>query len=212
MWFDVLAYVICYVNERNRIDSYVIIDVIGNIMRRLLRMLFYLFVLLVMAMDQLSKLWIRIHMKVGDSMPFNQFIQLTYYENSGMAHSLFQGYGRLFAVVAILFIAGVLYYRRKGELRGAIMEIGAGFFVGGALGNAIDRIWFGEVTDFLEFRSGHGVLNLADVAINIGVLLIVIDTLVKYLKQHKGDQSHNKMNPIAGIDPTRKNGMLREDD
>ncbi|MFE5318605.1 signal peptidase II [Paenibacillus sp. NPDC056579] len=146
-------------------------------------MLFYIFAVLAAAVDQGSKLWIRAHMEVGASTPvWDSVLHFTHYENSGMAHSLFQGYGRLFALFAVLFIAGVLYYRKKGELKGRLIDISMGFLVGGAAGNAIDRILFGKVTDFLEFTWSHGIMNLADVAINIGVLLFIASTIAGVVK------------------------------
>ena len=71
-------------------------------------------------------------MRLGDSG-----MQLQHYENSGMAGSMFQGNARLFGVVAVLFIAGMMYYRHKGEIRGFWMQAGAGFMVGGALGTRL---------------------------------------------------------------------------
>lgn len=112
-------------------------------------------------------------------MPFwEPYISFSHYENSGAAGSSFQGYGRYFIIVGVLFVAGVLYYRRKGLLKGIMLESGAAFLVGGAIGNTIDRIWFGKVTDFLVFGSRNGVLNLADLALNVGVLLIIVDMLL----------------------------------
>jgi signal peptidase II len=126
-------------------------------------MLFYMIVLLVVALDQGSKMLIRTHMEVGDSAPiWNHFIHFTYYQNSGTAGSSFQRYGRIFIVFAVLVVEGVLYYRSKGELKGFVMVAGTGFLIGGAIGNAIDRVLFNKVTDFIVFRSGHGVLKLAD--------------------------------------------------
>lgn len=58
------------------------------------------------------------------------------------------------------------------------METGTALLVGGAVGNAIDRILFNKVTDFVAFQHGHGILNLADIAINVGVLLILADTFI----------------------------------
>ncbi|MCS7460783.1 signal peptidase II [Paenibacillus doosanensis] len=147
-------------------------------------MLFYITAAIVTAIDQWAKIWIRNSMEVGQSVPFwDPVLHFTYYENSGMAHSLFPGYGRLFALFAVLFIAGVLYYRAKGEIKGRWMDLSMGFLVGGAAGNAIDRILFGKVTDFLEFTSGHGILNLADVAINIGVLLVIVSAVIGIVKK-----------------------------
>ncbi|PAF29782.1 signal peptidase II [Paenibacillus sp. 7516] len=157
-------------------------------------MLFYFIALLVTLVDQGTKMAVRMYMEVGDMMRLGDSgMQLQHYENSGMAGSMFQGNARLFGVVAILFIAGILYYRRKGEIRGFWMQAGAGFMVGGALGNAIDRFVFAKVTDFLVFPSGRGILNLADVAINIGVILLVIGMLIRALKSYRAKRSRNAL-------------------
>lgn len=104
---------------------------------------------------------------------------MTYIENSGMAGGLLQGYGRLFGVVSVLFVAGVIYFRKKGAIKGRVMELGFAFLVGGAIGNGIDRLLFGQVTDFLLTRR-NGVLNVADHAIEIGVMLVVCSLIIEF--------------------------------
>lgn len=147
-------------------------------------MIFYGIALFVILADQISKVLVRHHMEVGESIPFlSHVLKFTFYENSGAAFSSFQGYGRIFIIVAAGFVAAVLYYRRKGEIRGHLMNAAAGFLVGGAVGNAIDRALFGKVTDFLVFGRSDGILNLADVAINAGVVLAVFYLLRGQLKQ-----------------------------
>lgn len=145
-------------------------------------MRFYAVVLIVFAIDQLTKAWIRIHLEVGETAVFRG-IEFTRYENSGMAGSLLQGYGRLFGVVAVLFVIGVLYYRRQEEARGKWLDYGLGLLVGGAIGNGIDRLLFGQVTDFIV-RSG-GILNVADHAIELGVLLIVARSIVVWIRSRR---------------------------
>jgi signal peptidase II len=80
----------------------------------------------------------------------------------------------------VLFVIGVLYFRRTGEMNGALIDSSFGFLVGGAIGNGIDRLLFGQVTDFI-IRSG-GILNLADHAIELGVLLLIIYGVVSWFK------------------------------
>ena len=143
-------------------------------------MLFYVIAILVIMTDQLSKYLIRTYIDIDETFTL-WGIQLTHIENSGMAGSLFQGYGRLFGVVALLFVIGVLYFRSTGEMKGALIDSSFGFLVGGAIGNGIDRLLFGQVTDFI-IRSG-GVLNLADRAIQMGVLLLIIYGVVSWLKK-----------------------------
>ncbi|NHN32318.1 signal peptidase II [Paenibacillus sp. S3N08] len=146
-------------------------------------MLFYMISIAVVLIDQISKICVRIFMELGETVPFHRLLEFTYIENSGMARGLFPGYARLFAVIAILFVAGIMYYRKKGELRGKWMDIGTGFLAGGAIGNGIDRVIFGSVTDFLAFGSGRGIMNLADMAINIGVLCMVFAMVRAYVME-----------------------------
>ncbi|RDW19430.1 signal peptidase II [Oceanobacillus arenosus] len=143
-------------------------------------MLFYVIAILVIVMDQISKYLIRIYIDINETFTL-WGIQLTHIENSGMAGGLFLGYARLFGFVAVLFVIGVLYIRRTEEMKGALIDSSFGFLVGGAIGNGIDRLLFGQVTDFI-IRSG-GVLNLADHAIEIGVLLLIIYAVVSWLKK-----------------------------
>ncbi|MBT2730187.1 signal peptidase II [Bacillus sp. ISL-75] len=142
-------------------------------------MLFYVIAILVIVMDQLSKYLIRAYIDINETFTW-WGIQLTHIENSGMAGGLFQGYARLFGVVAVLFVIGVLYFRKTGDMKGALIDSSFGFLVGGAIGNGIDRLLFGQVTDFI-IRSG-GILNLADHAIEIGGLLLIIYGVVSWLK------------------------------
>lgn len=142
-------------------------------------MLFYVFAILVIVMDQVSKYLIRVYIDINETFTL-WGIPLTHIENSGMARGLFQGYARLFGVLAVLFVIGVYYFRRTGEMKGALIDSSLGFLVGGAIGNGIDRLLFGQVTDFI-IRSG-GILNLADHAIEIGVFLLLIFGVVSWLK------------------------------
>ncbi|OXM87889.1 signal peptidase II [Paenibacillus rigui] len=154
-------------------------------------MLFYIIAGLVVAIDQMTKILIRMNVEIGETIPL-WGMELTHYENSGMAHSLFQGYGRLFAVAAILFVTVVIYYRRQGVLKGVMADLSFGFLAGGAAGNGIDRILFGQVTDFLTSRSGKGILNLADHAIEIGIVLFIVSGLLQMVRKRRSSELTNK--------------------
>jgi signal peptidase II len=143
--------------------------------------IFYIIAILVVLVDQISKMLIRINIKIDENFSL-WGMQITHIENSGMAGSLFQGYGRLFGILAFLFVAGVIYYRKLGMFKGKMSEISFAFLVGGALGNGIDRLLFGRVTDFLVSSSRNGVLNMADHAIEVGVLILVIRFVIQFLK------------------------------
>lgn len=157
-------------------------------------MLFYLISVLVIIADQTAKILVRAHMQLGETIHiWSPYLQFSYYENSGAAFSSFQGYGKYFAVVAALFVAAVFYYRRKGELNGFLLEAASGFLVGGAVGNAVDRVIFHQVTDFLVFGRDGGILNLADLAINAGGLLIIVHLITEKLKSVSAKRRGNIM-------------------
>ncbi|MDF2962471.1 MAG: hypothetical protein K0S39_4206 [Paenibacillus sp.] len=141
--------------------------------------MFYFIMILVTVIDQAFKVWVRMNMDVGESIViWNGILSFTHYQNSGAAGSSFQGYGRYFVIPAVLVVGYILYSRRKGNLKGRLVEAGTAFFAGGAVGNAIDRILFGRVTDFIDFHGGRGILNIADHAINIGVILMLLDAVI----------------------------------
>lgn len=143
-------------------------------------MFFYILSLIVLLIDQGSKWWVRAHMSVGETLGvLAPYLHFEYYQNSGAAFSSFQGYGKWFAYLAVVVVGVIVYYRIKGALHGIVMEIAAGFLVGGALGNALDRLIFGKVTDFIVWGSGSGIMNIADLAINAGVLLLIVGMLLR---------------------------------
>lgn len=160
-------------------------------------MLFYTIVLLTTAVDRLSKLWVRANMQVGETKAvWEPYVSFLHFENTGAAGSSFQGFGRYFIVVGVLFVAGALYFRRKGHLQGWLLQSGAAFLVGGAIGNTWDRIVYGKVTDFLVFGSRGGIMNMADLFLNVGVLLILAD-LARNWWRSRGDKEAPDPPPSA---------------
>lgn len=141
--------------------------------------LFYTVAIIAILLDQISKYMIRTHLEVGDTIEvWKGVLHFTHYQNSGAAFGMFEGYGRLFIPVAVIVVGIVIYMRKKGHINGGFIEVGYGLYVGGAIGNAIDRILFNQVTDFIHFQSRGGILNLADYALNFGILLILVDALI----------------------------------
>ncbi|MBO9609001.1 MAG: signal peptidase II [Paenibacillaceae bacterium] len=130
----------------------------------------------VVLLDQAAKVWVRLEMEVGQSIPVWDGFQLTSFRNSGAMGSSFEGYGRWFIIPAVLVLIWFVDSIRRGILNGILLKVGAAIFAGGAIGNAIDRLLFGQVTDFLDF--GRGVSNFADHAISLGLLLILLQELV----------------------------------
>jgi len=143
---------------------------------------FLLTVLLVVVADQLSKLWIRSKLLVGQSlfeMGFFQIIRLP--PNTGAAFGLFQDQSFALTIVAIVGIAAILLYalliyRRFPFLNNLLGRSALGLILGGTIGNLIDRLRFGGVTDFISIGIWPA-FNIADAAIVVGVILFAYSLL-----------------------------------
>ncbi|CAI6066031.1 signal peptidase II [Cohnella sp. JJ-181] len=158
----------------------------GSRRRRIESRVVYLVLAAVVAVDQLSKIAVRRWLPIDETQAFwPGVLQFTHIENTGAAGGSFEGWGRLFIPVAIAVVAWVIYAQRRGKLENAWFAAGAGFFAGGAVGNAIDRLLFARVTDFLEWTGSRGIMNLADLAINVGVLLGIAGMLLASRRARK---------------------------
>ncbi|MBN2060956.1 MAG: signal peptidase II [Deltaproteobacteria bacterium] len=150
-------------------------------------MLIFIFpALLIIILDQLSKFLVASHIDYYESVPLiNGFFNLVHVRNRGMAFGLMNRPDNdiaskilVFATVAaILFMTFWFYRIRKEDGR---LVIGLSLIFGGAVGNLIDRIRLKEVIDFFDFSIGSyhwPAFNLADSAITIGTLWIIIHIL-----------------------------------
>ena len=144
----------------------------------------YGFAILIIVVDQLTKAWVMSSLdlrEVGQVAVWPPIFNFTWVENRGVSFGLFgDGSMRWLLSIFSVAVAGVLgWWALKAERRLLVTAIG--LIMGGAIGNVIDRIRFGFVVDFLDF-SGTGVFpwvfNVADSAITIGVILLVLDSVL----------------------------------
>lgn len=145
----------------------------------------WLFVLplAVVILDQFSKYIVVENMALGESIPIiEEVFHLTYILNPGAAFGMF-AHNRLFFIAIAIVVIGIIIWARK-EILASPWEVkaGCGLFLGGAIGNLIDRARQGLVIDFFDFRIWP-VLNIADIAICIGVGLIIWNLLKTELKR-----------------------------
>lgn len=144
----------------------------------------YGFALLIIVIDQLTKAWIISGLDlraVGQVPVWPPIFNFTWVENRGVSFGLFgDGSARWMLTAFSVVVAGVLgLWALKADRRLLVSAIG--LIMGGAIGNVIDRIRFGFVVDFLDF-SGIGffpwVFNVADSAITVGIVLLVLDSIL----------------------------------
>lgn len=138
---------------------------------------FWLVSILGIVVDQITKyLVVQNFSNIGDTVPlWSGVFHFTYVINTGAAFSVFTGQVDILRwvslIVSLLLIIFVVYTPKLDLLE----QLGYGFILSGAIGNGIDRFLFGYVVDFFDFRLiNFPVFNIADVAINIGVFLLLI--------------------------------------
>jgi signal peptidase II len=125
----------------------------------------------VVVADQAAKAAIESNLVVGEKVDVLGPLGLTLSHNKGVAFGLAWGGGGLLIAFTLVALGFVAYLFSRDPARPG-MWVAAGLVGGGAIGNLIDRVRLGEVTDFVELPSWPP-FNLADVAITCGVLLLV---------------------------------------
>ena len=136
---------------------------------------FPLAALLVAVADQLSKLWVRSNLAEGQLLFEIGFFRITNIHNTGASFGLFRDQTLLLTIfgivgIVVLLLYALFIYRRFPLLNNMLGKIVLGLVLGGTIGNLIDRLRFGYVTDFIDFTFWPA-FNIADSAIVIGVIL-----------------------------------------
>lgn len=144
-------------------------------------LVFFLVAALVVALDQATKKAIATHFLPDESRPvIPHALWLTYVQNHRGAFGLFGTHPLLLAAVALAVVL-LFYYWYRQDAASTLTHVAFGLVLGGAIGNIIDRVRFGYVVDFIDLHTViHGrflwwpVFNVADSAISVGVLLLLL--------------------------------------
>jgi signal peptidase II len=144
--------------------------------------IFFAIAFLTVVIDQTSKYWIKTHLGLGESIPPSGFFRLTHVQNTGAAFSLFYGRTSILTVVSIIGVAIILvyvfvFYRHFPSLDTPLNKVALGLILGGTVGNLIDRMFFGFVTDFVDVGPWP-VFNMADSSVVVGVIIFAISILM----------------------------------
>ena len=145
---------------------------------------YFVMALVVVLLDQLTKLWVLNSFETFEIVTVLPVFNLTLVFNEGAAFSFLADAGgwqryifvSISAVMSIVFV--VWLSRVKSHERW--LATGLAFLLGGAVGNLIDRVWLGKVIDFLQWHwhdAYFPAFNLADAAITLGVILLLIDSI-----------------------------------
>ncbi len=136
---------------------------------------FWSIVLVTLGIDQAVKFLVRDRMVEGASIPVvADVFHLTFVRNMGAAFGLFPGKQPVFITTTVVVLFVIAAYWRRSRPHSLPIVVALGLIAGGSIGNAIDRLVLGSVTDFLDFvLIDFPVFNVADSAIFVGVAILI---------------------------------------
>ena len=142
----------------------------------------------IIGLDQITKTLIKYSLNLFESVPvIENFFHFTFIKNSGMAFGLnFPGGIYFFTIASFILPCVLLWMLWKERYSSIYIRFALALIIGGAIGNLIDRILYREVVDFLDFMIGDYhwyIFNLADAAVSVGMVILVIHTMFFTPKQ-----------------------------
>ena len=136
----------------------------------------FIIAIIVFIIDQLSKLLASSYLINNSINIFDNFFNLKYATNTGAAWSILSGHQIILSIISIALIIVIFMFKKnfKSNVRN---DIAFSLLYGGICGNLIDRVIHGYVIDFLDFKIfsyDYPIFNIADIAIVLGIILIII--------------------------------------
>jgi signal peptidase II len=151
----------------------------------------------IVALDQWTKFLVRTHLAFQEAWaPWEWLIpyaRIVHWNNTGAAFGMLQGFGSVFTVLAIIVSLVILYYFPQVPRRDWVLRLALGLQLAGAVGNLIDRLTIGSVTDFISVGN-FAVFNVADASISVGVVVLVIAMWLKE-REERAEQNDSEQGP-----------------
>ncbi|WP_040286921.1 signal peptidase II [Sporosarcina koreensis] len=154
-------------------------------------LIYYSIAVIVILLDQLTKWAVVSSMEIRERIPLiDPYLSLLSHRNRGAAWGMLEGQMWLFAIVTVAVIAGIVYFFQKEAKGRPLFAWGLMLLLGGAIGNFIDRMVRGEVVDFVSvlipvINYDFPIFNVADAALTIGVILVILHLLLEEKKDKK---------------------------
>lgn len=153
--------------------------------------IYYLVAVIIVALDQWTKWLVVKNMELGERIPLlDPTLGLLSHRNRGAAWGMLEGQIWLFSIVTVIVIAGILYYFHKEAKGKPLFQLSLMILLGGAIGNFIDRLFRGEVVDFIDvlipiINYDFPIFNIADAALTIGVVMVMIVLFLEEKREKK---------------------------
>ncbi len=153
---------------------------------------YYLIIILAFTADRLSKLWMEAYLTENGPIFFTDWLTFYLTYNRGVAFGMFQGVGQVLGWVTLIVLVMILRYMQRLPPEFWLMRLGLALVLGGAAGNMIDRMWAGEVVDFIAVSFIPWVFNLADVAVNGGMAVALAGSFLHAPVKRDGEEQQAK--------------------
>jgi signal peptidase II len=166
-------------------------------LRKFIGSIRWLFIIatLIVALDQVTKALVRANLQIGEIWspwawltPYARLIHIT---NTGVAFGLFKGANLVFMILAMIVSAGIIYYYPTVPKTERLIRFALSLQLAGAVGNLIDRIVRGQVTDFISVGN-FAIWNVADASITSGVGLLLIGV---WFQEKRAKQTRQNADP-----------------
>ena len=157
-------------------------------MDRLKRIYVYLWSVILIGLDQVTKMLIINNIKDDTIVVIKDILRFSYCENKGVAFSFESGHVPVFIIVNLLMICGLIFYfernRKDFNLLGKIFFI---MVIAGGISNLLDRVFRGYVVDFININDfiNFAIFNVADIFIVVGVIGLAFCMIFKGEKNGK---------------------------
>ncbi|MCH7835404.1 MAG: signal peptidase II [Chloroflexi bacterium] len=129
--------------------------------------------LIVLGLDQITKELIRTFMDRGDTWPDDWPVRLHHVTNTGAAFGILKDQTGFLIVTTVIGVAAIYLYYRYPPFDHLVAPIAIGMMLGGAVGNLVDRVRLGRVTDFIDFPFWPS-FNVADSSITVGIVVLLL--------------------------------------
>lgn len=144
---------------------------------RIPTMAFWLWAAAVLVLDRASKIIVARRLTPGNTLPlWRGRFHITYVRNPGGAFGFLPGGRGFFLLASIIAITAIIAYKSGRRSQSALADLALALILGGSIGNLVDRLLYGEVIDWLDFRFWP-VFNIADMALVIGLSLFALEII-----------------------------------
>ena len=162
-------------------------------------LLFFGIALGVVVVDQLTKAWVRNNLAIGEVGPEWGPVKIIHVVNSGAAFGILPGQTAFLIIMSLFGLGAIVLYYVYPPMDHGLIRIALGMQLGGAIGNLLDRLRFGEVTDFIDVGN-FPTFNVADACISTSIVIVIGFFILQEFDENKAKSAEPSALPPPSSD------------